>query len=226
MLNIRQFLYNLVHYGVVVLVVTLAGFVGGYSAPKLLKSPTYSSSSTFVMKMTDKNAKETLGDVLTQNQADTQLLSTYKDILSDSSALDAAVSKLSTRDQDLLASKGGAKVQVNNESNSRLFTISVTSGSGRLSAKIANLMVQDFRRSVKQVTNHNGTVAVMSVAKAGNTTSSQKSKRYAVAGAVAGFALSFMGVLALTLFDPRIHALSDLTDHKLHVVAEIPPFKD
>ncbi len=225
MLNIKLFLFNLRHYAGFIITLAVVGLIGGFVVPKLYASPTYSSTATFVFKMTDKDDNETLANVLTQNQADTQMLSTYKEVLSKPSLLNNAVKKLTPAEQAKLAKNGDESATIENEVNSRVFSINVTSRDAALSAKLSNQMYADFKQMVKRLSDRNASLSLLSEATPGTATMNSKSKVYAATAAIGAAALGFFVVLCITLFDSRVRSLSDISARNLHVLGELPSRK-
>lgn len=226
MLNIKQFVHNLGHYAWLVGLLTILGLAAGYFIPEVMATPTYKSTTTFVVKVGEQTPEGTLANALTQNQVDTQMLSTYKDVLNESSLLDVAVKDLTPAEQAKLSANGGESVTIDNEVNSRVFRINVTTGDAALSAKVANQMLAHFQVQMTTLSSETGKIAVISKAVAGAATVGAKTKLYAVTGAVGMLALGFFFVLCLTLFDGRVRSLSFFSSRDLPVYGEIPSLQD
>ncbi|MFD1484003.1 YveK family protein [Lacticaseibacillus baoqingensis] len=210
---------------VLVVALTVIGLVGGYAAAKYLVTPQYESTTAIVVNPEEKSDKETLASALNQNQADTQMLSTYKDLFTQQSILDSVITSLQKQGK-LKGSIGNLAndITVENNGGSRVFTITVKTPNPQLSADVANELVAAFKNRVKTIVSNSKPITVASKATPDMTPKSRV-KTFALAGAVLGLVIGFYIVSAKELFDPRIATLGYFKQQDVPVMGDITNFK-
>ncbi|MCI1987544.1 MAG: Wzz/FepE/Etk N-terminal domain-containing protein [Lactobacillus sp.] len=210
---------------VLVVALTVIGLIGGYAAAKFLVTPQYESTTAIVVNPEEKSEKETLASALNQNQADNQMLSTYKDLFTQQSILDSVITSLQKQGK-IKGSIGNLAndITVENNGGSRVFTITVKTNHPQLSADVANELVAAFKARVKTIVSNSKPITVASKATP-DTTPKSRVKTFALGGAVLGLVVGFYIVSAKELFDPRIATLGYFKQQGVPVMGDITDFK-
>ncbi|WP_407895241.1 YveK family protein [Lacticaseibacillus sp. N501-2] len=208
-----------------VVVLAVLGLAAGWGAAKFLVTPQYESDTSIVVNPEPKSEKDSLADALTQNQADTQMLNTYKDLFTQQSILDSVMSSLKKQGKI----KGNVSnlandITVTNNGGSRVFTIAVKTNHAQLSADVANELVAAFKVRVKSMVSNSKPITVASKAIPDKTPKSRV-KTFALGGAVLGLVVGFYIVTARELFDPRIANLGYFKKQHVAVLGTVTNFK-
>lgn len=147
-----------------------------------------------------------------QNQADVQMISTYKDIITSPTVL----KKVSQKVNNYPGYPGSIDdlkdaISISNEQNSQVFSVTVTATDANTASVIANTTAQTFKKQVvKMMSVHN--VSIVSKATPVNQAVSPRKKLNLLAGFVVGIILGIGFAFIRELSDKTVTEESFLTD--------------
>jgi len=201
------------------LVVTLAAaFVTFF-----VMTPKYTATTELLVNR--KLSADMQGAALQQTQADVQMISTYKDIITSPTVL-KKVSKTVNNYPGYPGSVDDLKsaISISNEQNSQVFSVTVKTTDANTSAEIANRVAKVFKKQVvKMMSVHN--VSIVSKATSNYKPVSPRKKLNILAGFVIGLILGIGFAFIRELSDKTVTDESFLTDDlgltSLGVVSEI-----
>lgn len=197
------------------LIVTLIAFIVTF----FVMTPKYSATTqVLVSRKTDPQNQEVQ---LQQVQADVQIISTYKDIITSPTVLQD-VSKKVGGDQTI--DQLQKEISINNKQNSQVFSVKVETDNPTQAARIANTTANTFRHKIKNIMQVDN-VSIVSKATVNRTPVSPRLPLNLVIGFVLGLLLgiifSFLNeALDKTVKDENFFNEANLTS--LGIVSEIP----
>lgn len=187
LLSMKELLVSLRKNWWLALCTLLLGAViaGGYAY--VVKKPSYSSTALAVVNQ-QKNNTESLSQILNQNQYDSELLATGKSLFKTAAVYDRASAQLLQKEQLKISSGDLQKqVKVDNEDNSRAFSIHATAKNANDAASIANEVAAAFQKTISSITNHTDTVTILAKAEPSDVAAGTKPLVLIVIGAIIGF---------------------------------------
>lgn len=208
-------------YLITVILLVVIGAVLGFVIDKFAVTPHYESTTTVVVNREDKGEYGTLAEALTQNQADTQMLTTYKDLLTKPVILDSVRANLSKAQQNAVGEDLSSAVTVDNTANSRVFTITVRTNDAKVSAVVANKIVATFKSKIGGIVDNAKSISVVEKAVAAKSPSSSQKKLFVLGGALLGLLIGFCIALSDLLFSNKIKTLSYFKSLELPVWGEM-----
>jgi capsular polysaccharide biosynthesis protein len=133
---------------VMILSITLVAAILAAVVSYFLITPTYESSSQFIVnqKQQDPAAQYTTGDI----QTNVQLINTYNVIIKSPAILDEVVTELSL---PYTSGQLGNKISVTSADNSQVVTVNVTDNNPEKAVKIANTTVETFEKNIPEIMN-------------------------------------------------------------------------
>lgn len=221
LLSFKALIHTVKKYALVIVALTVTGAGLGLGVAKLLITPHYQSTATVVVNREDKGEYGTLAEALTQDQADTQMLATYKDVLTKPVILDSVSASLTKKQQKALGGDLASAVSVDNTVNSRVFTISVRSTDRKLSAQVANKIVSVFKVKIVGIVANAKSISVIDKAVPALNQSASQSKLFLLGGAIIGFLIGLCCTLSEALFSRKIKTLSYFDDVNVPVWGEV-----
>lgn len=211
---------------------TIIGAGVGYSIAKFVIAPTYSSSTSMLV---NRSAEETStpNANLSDQQADVQLISTYKNLITSSNVLETVSDKLakpsSKKRYNLSVDDLKDMVSISSQANSQVFSIDVKSNNAQLSANIANVVASVFKDKIGDFMKINN-VSIIDKATANNKTVAPNFKLFTVAGFVILAGFSFIFVLIKELTDTTIKSSDEVVEllgiTNLGTISYIKPIKN
>lgn len=189
-------------------------------------SPKYSSSTDILVNRKMDNAN--LQNDQVQIQADIQMISTYKDIITSPTILNSVSSELS--DQGYHVSAGDIRncISISNQQNSQVFTVAVKTKNPQLSSAMANTIAEVFKTKVKRIMSVNN-VTVLSKAVVNQSPVSPNIGLNTLIGIVVGLILGLVFAFIANGMDRTITDESFITDvlklNDLGIINEIPANK-
>jgi len=187
---------------------TIAGVLVAGSLAFFVVTPKYKASVQILVSRHSENAAT---QYATQ-QADVQMITTYKELITNQVILkptQRALAKRKGYDGTLGMLKN--EVSVSSTQNSQVFSIDVLDSHPRQAAMIANQIAQTFKKRVKEIIKVNNVTIVSAAVPATNAVSPRKPV-YLAAGLVAGLLLGFFYASIRMLTDRRVHDSNFLTD--------------
>lgn len=181
-----------------------AALIGGlgFTLAKYAVTPQYlATTEILVNQQSSRNSSQTFDN----QQADIQMINTYKDLITSQSLLRKVKSQLAN--PDLMATKYKSNetfnvsikklkksVDVTNTQNSQMFTINVKAPYAKESAIMADVITNVFKNEIKKYMRVNN-ITVVSHAYVPLQPSFPNIKLFTIVGAIVGFILSFVVVL-------------------------------
>ncbi|WP_419398316.1 YveK family protein [Lactiplantibacillus plantarum] len=195
-------------YWLTIVSFTVAGLIVAAGLTFFVITPKYQSSVQILVNRKDTNAATEYAG----QQADIQMVTTYKELIAGQVVLKPAKQQLSERygiERSLNTLK--SEVSVTSTTNSQVFSIAVTDTDAKASATIANQIARSFKNQVQKVIKVNN-VTIVAPAETPNGAVSPKKPLNMLVGLVAGLSLGFFYAAIRMLTDRRVHDADFLTD--------------
>ena len=184
-----------------IVISTIVGTVLAAIITFFIMTPKYSASVDILVNRKQDNA---VTNQLSDQQADVQMINTYKDIITKAVTLDHVRKEVKEQlGYSVTADELRDMISVTNQQNSQVFSVSVKDTDAARSATIANIIAKTFKKKVAKILEVNNVSIIAKATKPKEAVSPRKKLNIAI-GLVVGL---FFGVgLAL---------LSELTDHNV-----------
>lgn len=184
-----------------IVISTIVGTVLAAIITFFIMTPKYSASVDILVNRKQDNA---VTNQLSDQQADVQMINTYKDIITKAVTLDPVRKEVKEQlGYDVSTDQLREMISVTNQQNSQVFSVSVKDTDAARSATIANIIAKTFKKKVAKILEVNNVSIIAKATKPKEAVSPRKKLNIAI-GLVVGL---FFGVgLAL---------LSELTDHNV-----------
>lgn len=165
-------------------------------------------TATTQILVNQRNSNDNNGQAYTNQQADIQMINTYKDIITNQVILKSASKQLanpsgSQRAYALSVAKLKDSLTVSTQANSQVFSLSAEAGNPTEAKVIANTVANIFKKQIRSMMNVNN-VTIVSEATAPTSQSFPNKKLFALAGLVLGFLISYVYVLLRDLTDTTV----------------------
>lgn len=165
-------------------------------------------TATTQILVNQRNSNDNSGQAYDNQQADIQMINTYKDIITNQVILKSASKQLanpsgSQRAYALSVAKLKDSLTVTNQTNSQVFSLNAEAGNPAEAKAIANTVAKVFKKQIRSMMNVNN-VTIVSEATTPTSQSSPNKKRFALAGLVLGFLISYVYVLIRDLSDTTV----------------------
>lgn len=187
-------------------------------------SPKYSSNTDILVNRKVSNQENAQAQI----QADVQMISTYKDIITSPTILNTVSDQLSTQGYDMNAADIKNCINISNQQNSQVFTVTVKTKNPNLSALIANTVANVFKKKVKTIMSVNN-VSILSKAVADSNPVSPKVPLFTLIGLAFGIILGLVLAFVTNALDRTITDESFITEelglNDLGIINEIPANK-
>ena len=183
----------------------LAGIIG-FVAAEFVVTPKYTATTEILVNQ--KHADNDNGQAYNNQQADIQMINTYKDIITNQVILNQVSKQLDMsrtgKNYYLTTDQLKQAVSVQTQQNSQVFSLAVKTNDPAKSALIANTVANVFKSRIKKIMSVNN-VTIVSRASTPEEPSFPNKKLFALAGAVLGLILSFVYILIGELTDTSVH---------------------
>ncbi|MFT8879267.1 MAG: Wzz/FepE/Etk N-terminal domain-containing protein [Oenococcus sp.] len=197
------------------LVLAVAAFAGG----KFLIHPKYQSTAALLVNRssnTDPNA------ALGNQQADIQIIYTYRDLATRPVILDQVARNLRNRYPDITSNGLTKMVTVSSVQNSQIFSISARSNDPVESRDIANMTADVFKTKAVQVMGKSiSNVSIVSRGLRANTPVSPNVRLFTLAGFLLGGFIAVLFVLIKEMSDNTYRDLAFLEQLKLNSLGTV-----
>ena len=165
-------------------------------------------TATTQILVNQRNSNDKNGQAYTNQQADIQMINTYKDIITNQVILKSASKQLanpsgSQRAYALSVAKLKDSLTVSTQNNSQVFSLSAEAGNPTEAKVIANTVAKVFKKQIRSMMNVNN-VTIVSEATTPTSQSFPNKKLFALAGLVLGFLISYVYVLVRDLTDTTV----------------------
>lgn len=187
---------------------TVVGLIVAAGLTFFVITPKYQSSVQILVNRKNTNAATEYAG----QQADVQMITTYKELIAGQVVLKPAKQQLSKRygiERSLNTLK--SEVSVTSTTNSQVFSIAVTDADAKASATIANQIARSFKNQVQKIIKVNN-VTIVAPAETPNGAASPKKPLNMLIGLVVGLLLGFVYAAIRMLTDRRVHDADFLTD--------------
>lgn len=184
------------------------GLMVSLAIATMLVSPKYSSNIDILVNQKANNAQV---QYATQ-QADLQVINTYKDVLKKPIILSTVLSDVKRTDnyQGNINDLEKA-IKVTNQTNSQVITVTVTDKNAYVAADVANTIGKVFAKKIKKMMQVDN-VTIVSSAKVNTKPVSPRKKLYVLVGLVMGLIISVVIALIKELTDKTVKDSGFLTD--------------
>lgn len=190
-------------------------------------TPKYSSSTDILVNRKMDNPNGQVNDQ-GQIQADIQMISTYKDIITSPTILNMVSSRLADEGYRISSDAIRNSISISNQQNSQVFTVAVKAKNPQLAAAMANTIADVFKTKVKKIMSVNN-VSILSKAVASSSPVSPKVGLNTIIGIVVGLILGLILAFVANGLDRTITDESFITDdlelNDLGIISEIPASK-
>ena len=215
----------------VVLMILLGLVFGGvsFSVAKFVIHPEYSSSAALLVNRQRDNTQQ--GLQYNDQQADVQIINTYKDIITQPIILDAVYKMIPSdyRNKGLDAKTISGMISISNQTNSQIFSVNVKSGDAKMSKDIANTIAEVFKDKVASIMSVSN-VSIVSKAMTNSKPVAPNVKLITLAGFLLGVFAGFAWGFIKEVTDRTVKDLEFLTDElkltNLGVIGYIGKIRD
>lgn len=216
-------------------ILALGVIVGGvaFGVSKFVIHPQYSSSAALLVNR--KQDGDQAGVQYADQQADVQIINTYKDIITRPIILNMVVNNLTKPhkeqiqaaapaqpskyklvaakydDTDLTADSVAKMISISNQTNSQVFSVNVKSGDAKMSKDIANTIAEVFKDKVASIMSVSN-VSIVSKAMTNSKPVAPNIKLITLAGFLLGVFAGFAWGIIKELTDRTVKDLEFLTD--------------
>lgn len=187
---------------------TVVGLIVAAGLTFFVITPKYQSSVQILVNRKNTNAATEYAG----QQADVQMITTYKELIVGQVVLKPAKQQLSKHygiERSLNTLKN--EVSVTSTTNSQVFSIAVTDADAKASATIANQIARSFKNQVQKIIKVNN-VTIVAPAETPSGAVSPKKPLNMLIGLVVGLLLGFVYAAIQMLTDRRVHDADFLTD--------------
>ena len=199
-LDFTEILKTLEKHYKIIIISGLIGFIASIILSIFIVLPKYSSSVDILVNQNKSNSQ----DEYTTQQADLQAVNTYKDILKKDLILSPVLKEMKRRDNyNGNISNLSKSIDVKNETNSQVITVTVKDKNPYITADIANSVANVFTKKIKTIMDVDN-VSVVSSASVNKTPVSPNKKLYIVFGILFGLIIGVFIALIKESMDTTI----------------------
>lgn len=186
----------------------ILGLIASLGSIFLFIEPKYSSNVDILVNQKAENAQVQYA----AQQADLQVINTYKDVLTKPIILTSVLKEVRRTDnyQGNLSTLEKS-IKVSNQTNSQVLTVTVTDKNAYVAADIANTVGKVFTKKVKKMMQVDN-VTIVSNAKVNTKPVSPNKKLFALVGIIAGLIIGIVIVFIKEFTDKTVKDSNFLTD--------------
>ena len=196
------------HFKMLIIWTLIAGVLG-FVVAQFVVVPKYTATTEILVNQ--KHTNDNNGQAYNNQQADIQMINTYKDLITNQVILNKVSRELNSaetareygRSYDMSASKLQSAIKISGQQNSQVFSVAVETDDPTLSAATANTIARIFKKQIKKIMSVNN-VTIVSRAAIPDTPSSPNVKLFTLAGAVLGLLFSIIYLIVKELMDTTI----------------------
>lgn len=195
------------HFKMLIVWTLLAGVLG-FVVAQFVVVPKYTATTEILVNQKHNNEN---GQAYANQQADVQMINTYKDLITNQVVLNKVSHQLNSttvareygRSYNMPVNKLKDTISIKTQQNSQVFSVAVKTDDPNLSAATANTIAQVFKKQIKKIMAVNN-VTIVSRAAAPDSPSFPNVKLFTLTGAVLGLLLSAIYLIIKELMDTTI----------------------
>lgn len=204
------------NYKLLLLWTVVMGVIG-FAAAKFVVIPKYTATTEILVNQKHGNSD---GQAYNNQQADVQIINTYKDIITNKVILNQTSDELNNsssvareygRNYNVPVSQLKQDIKISNQQNSQVFSVAVTTNDANKSVAAANTIASVFKTRIKKIMSVNN-VTIVSRATVPSAPSFPNVKIFTLAGAILGLLISFAYLLIKELMDTTVNTDEFMTD--------------
>lgn len=218
-LDLKTLLSLLKKHAIVIIAVSLIGFLGAYFYTNLFVVKKYTSDTTLIFS--SDAFQSSSSQSTSKNEAARQMAENYIVLLRERHSLQKVADRLGVS----LSTVSNA-ISVSQKNETQILKISATTTDPMLSAEICNALAS-IAPEILQEVNEGGSVSQYGHAEVPTSPSSPSLFRNAVIGMLLGFVLSVCVIILKTMLDNTVNVEDDIASLVgVAVLGEIPSFGD
>lgn len=196
------------HFKMLIVWTLLTGVLG-FVVAQFVVVPKYTATTEILVNQ--KHTNDNNGQAYNNQQADIQMINTYKDLITNQVILNKVSHELNStqtaqeygRSYNVDAASLKNDITINTQQNSQVFSVAVKTNDPNLSAATANTIARVFKKQIKKIMSVNN-VTIVSRASAPANPSFPNVKLFTLAGAVLGLLLSAIYLIIKELMDTTV----------------------
>lgn len=196
------------HIKLLILWTLIAGILG-FVVAEFVVVPKYTATTEILVNQ--KHSSDSNGQAYNNQQADIQMINTYKDIITNQVILNKVSHELNSsktareygRAYNVPVAKLKKTININTQQNSQVFSIAVKTDDPNLSAAAANTIARVFKKQIKKIMSINN-VTIVSRAAVPDSPSFPNVKLFTLAGAILGLLCSAICLIIKELMDTTV----------------------
>ena len=196
------------HIKLLVLWTLIAGVLGFVMA-EFVVVPKYTATTEILVNQ--KHSSDNNGQAYNNQQADIQMINTYKDIITNQVILSKVSHELNStktareygRAYSMPVAKLKDAIKISTQQNSQVFSVAVKTDDPNLSAAAANTIARVFKKQIKKIMSVNN-VTIVSRAAVPDGPSFPNVKLFTLAGAILGLLCSAIYLIIKELMDTTV----------------------
>lgn len=189
---------------------TVAGALVAVLMTTFFMTPKYDATVQILVNRTETN--NNVGAAYNTQQADVQMINTYKDIIQNKIVLDPVRKEIAKKDNFIGTSDDlKDQISISNAENSQVFSVTVKDTNAYRAADIANSVADNFKSKIKKVMKVNN-VTIVADAIANPKSVSPNKKLNVLIGLIVGAGIGIGIAFAVELFDKTVKGADFLTE--------------
>ena len=196
------------HFKMLIIWTLLAGMLG-FTMAQFVVVPKYTATTEILVNQ--RHTNDNNGQAYNNQQADIQMINTYKDLITNQVILNKVSHELGStktvreygRSYSMPVAKLKGAIKISNQQNSQVFSVAVETDDPNMSAAAANTIARVFKEQIKKIMSVNN-VTIVSRAAVPDSPSSPNIKLFTLVGAVLGLLLSVVYLIVKELMDTTI----------------------
>ncbi|MDK1725882.1 YveK family protein [Dellaglioa algida] len=188
----------------------ISGALIAFLITTFFMTPKYDATVQILVNRTETG--NNAGVAFNAQQADVQMINTYKDIIQNKIVLDPVRKDVAKKDNFLGTSddlKG--QISISNEENSQVFSVTVKDTNAYRAADIANSVADNFKREIKKMMKVNNVTIVADAIAKPSAVSPNKNMNILI-GLVLGIIMGVGIAFAIELLDKTVKGVDFLTE--------------
>ena len=196
------------HFKMLIVWTLLAGVLG-FAVAQFVVVPKYTATTEILVNQ--KHTNDSNGQAYNNQQADIQMINTYKDIITNQVILNKVSHELNSaetvreygRSYNMPVAKLKNAIKISTQQNSQVFSVAVKTDDPNLSAATANTIARVFKKQIKKIMSVNN-VTIVSRATVPDSPSFPNVKLFTLVGAVFGLLFSIIYLIIKELMDTTV----------------------